>query len=50
MNCAMMAPAQRDGEFVACLPPERTGLHVAKMMRVGRLAAADETRLLSDIA
>jgi hypothetical protein len=35
-----MGPAERHGEFIARLAAERTRLQVAKMMRIGWLAAA----------
>ena len=47
---AVMRAAERDGEFIACLAAERARLQVAKMMRIGLFAAADETRLLGNIA
>jgi hypothetical protein len=46
----VMRAAERDGEFVARFAAERPRLQVAKMMRIGLFAAADETRLLGDIA
>src|SRR5262249_6735354 len=49
MNRAVMGAAQRYGEFVAGLAAERRRLHVSKVMRVRWVAAADETRLLSDV-
>src|SRR6516225_4595945 len=50
MDRAVMRAAERDGEFVARFAAERPWLQVAKMMRVGLFAAADETRLLGNIA
>src|SRR6266511_6466449 len=50
MDRAVMRAAERDGEFVARLAAERPRLQVAKMMRIGLFAAADETRLLGNIA
>jgi len=50
MNRTVMHAAERDGEFVAHLAAERPRLQVAKMMRIGLLAATDETRLLGNIA
>ena len=50
MDRAMMRAAERDGEFIAGLAAERPRLQVAKMMRIGLFAAADETRLLGNIA
>src|SRR5256886_16707916 len=49
MDCAVMRAAKRDGEFVARFAAERPRLQVAKMMRIGLFAAADETRLLGNI-
>src|SRR6266567_4578636 len=49
MDRAVMRAAERDGEFVARFAAERPRLQVAKMMRIGLFAAADETRLLGDI-
>ena len=49
MDGAVMRAAERDGEFVARFAPERPRLQVAKMMRIGLFAAADETRLLGNI-
>ena len=49
MDGAMMRATERDGEFVARSAAERPRLQVAKMMRIGLFAAADETRLLGDI-
>ena len=50
MDRAMMRAAERDGEFIAGLAAERPRLQVAKMMRIGLFAAADEARLLGNIA
>ena len=44
MDRAVMRAAERDGEFIADLAAERPRLQVAKMMRIGLFAAADETR------
>ena len=49
MDGTVMRAAKRDGEFVAGFAAERPRLQVAKMMRIGLFAAADEARLLSDI-
>jgi hypothetical protein len=49
MDGAVMRAAERDGEFVAGFAAERPWLQIAKMMRIGLFAAADETRLLGDI-
>ena len=45
-----MDAAERDRELVARLAAERARLHVAQVMRVGRLAAADQAGLLGDVA
>ena len=50
MDRAMMRAAERDGEFIAGLAAERPRLQVAEMMRIGLFAAADEARLLGNIA
>src|SRR6266487_1565401 len=49
MDGAVMRAAERNGEFVARFAAERPRLQVAKMMRIGLFATADETRLLGDI-
>jgi hypothetical protein len=49
MDRAVMRAAERDGELVARFAAECPRLQVAKMMRIGLFAAADETRLLGDI-
>src|SRR5215475_5106241 len=49
MDGAVMRAAERDGEFIARFAAERPRLQVAKMMRIGLFASADETRLLGDI-
>jgi len=49
MDGAVVGAAERDDEFVARFAAERPWLQVAKMMRIGLFAAADETRLLGDI-
>ena len=41
----MMDTAQRHGEFIAGPAAERARLQVAKVMRIGWLATADERRL-----
>jgi hypothetical protein len=43
----MMDATERDPKFVAGLATERPWLHEPQVMRVGGLAAADETRLLA---
>ena len=50
MDRAMMRAAERNGELVAHFAAERPRLQVAKMMWIGLFAAADETRLLGNIA
>ena len=50
MDGAVMRAAERDGEFIADFAAERPRLQVAKMMRVGLFAAADEACLLGHIA
>ena len=50
MDRAVMRAAERDGELIAHFAAERPRLQVAKMMRIGLFAAADETRLLGNIA
>jgi hypothetical protein len=42
----MMAPAQRDNEFVAHLASERTMLREPKVMRIRWLAPTNDTGLL----
>jgi hypothetical protein len=46
MNRAVMRTAERDGKLIAHFAAERPRLQVAKMMRVGLLAAANETSLV----
>src|SRR6516165_9645061 len=48
MNRAVMRAAEGHGEFVARFAAERPRLQVAKMMRIGLFAAADQARLLGD--
>src|SRR5262249_30150394 len=50
MDRAVMDTAEGHGEFVAGPAAERARLKVAKMMRVGWPATADEARLFGDIA
>src|SRR5262245_47767625 len=50
MDRPVMRAAERDGEFVARFAAERPWLQVTKMMRIGLLAAADETCLLGNAA
>jgi hypothetical protein len=46
----MVPSAERDSELVTYLATERAGLRESKMVGVRGRAAADETRLLGDIA
>ena len=46
----MMDSAQRSNEFVAHFSAERSRLHEAKMVGIGRLSPTHETRLLGDEA
>ena len=50
MDLAMMAPAQRHREFVADLAAKRPALREAQVMRIRRLAAANQTRLLGHVS
>ena len=50
MDRPVMRAAERDSEFIAGLAAERPRLQVAEMMRIGLFAAADEARLLANIA
>ena len=50
MDRAVMRATERNGEFIAGFAAERPRLQVAKMMWIGLFAAADETRLLANIA
>ena len=50
MGRPVMRAAERDGKFVAGFAAKCPRLQVAKMMRIGLLAAADETRLLGNVA
>src|SRR5215472_9458910 len=50
MHRPMMPAAKRDYELIADLAAERARLREPKMVRVRGLAAADEARLLGDIA
>src|SRR6266851_8446173 len=50
MYCTMMAATEWDRELIADLAAERTWLGKTEVMGVRGLAAADETRLLGDIA
>ena len=46
MQLAMVQSADRHGELIADLATEGSGLGEAKVMRLGRQAAADQARLL----
>src|SRR5262245_3156820 len=46
MNCPVVNATERHREFVARLPPECAGLHEPQVMRIRRLARAEQTRLL----
>ena len=48
VELAMMAAAERDGEFVTDFAAERSGLRKAEVVSIGRLPAADETGLDRD--
>jgi len=45
MQLTVMAPAEGNGELIAHLETNGSGLRKAQVMRVRRLAAADETGL-----
>src|SRR3974390_2067840 len=48
MQLAVMTSAERNGEFIAHLQPDGSGLGEAQVMRVRRLPATDEAGLRSD--
>src|SRR5262245_24416609 len=50
MRRTMMPAAEGDRELIADLAAERTGLRKSEVVGVRGLAAAEETRLLGDIA
>src|SRR5262245_40261279 len=50
MHRTMMPAAERDRELIADLAAEGTGLREPEMMGVRGLAAAQQTRLLGDVA
>src|SRR5215475_3716705 len=50
MHCAVMPATEWDRELIADLAAERTGLGKSEVVGVRGLAAADEARLLGDIA
>ena len=45
MQLAMMAAAERYGEFITDFEAYRSGLHKTQMMGIGGLPSADGTRL-----
>src|SRR5260370_25372096 len=47
MEGPVMDATERHREFVARLPPECPGLHKPQVMRIRRLARAEQTRLLA---
>ena len=49
VELAMMPATQRDGKLVADLAPKCTSLGKAQVMGIAGPAAADKTRLLSDM-
>ena len=50
MDLAVMAPAEWHREFVAHLAAERAALGKAEVMRIRRLTAANQARLLGDVS
>ena len=48
VNLAMMSTAERDGEFVADLAPERAMLGKANVVCIGGLPSADQAGLRRD--
>src|SRR6516164_4090054 len=50
MHRAVMSATEGNGELIADLAAERTGLGETEVVRVRGLAAAQQTRLLGDIA
>jgi hypothetical protein len=50
MHRAMMPATERDRELIADLAAERTGLGESEVVGVRGLAAAQQTRLLGDVA
>ena len=50
MHRTVVRTAEWHGKFVAHFAAKRPRLHITKMMRIALLAAADQTRLLGDIA
>src|SRR5262249_48845454 len=46
MGRAVMRATERDRKFIACLAAERARLHTSDVMRIRRLAAAQQARLL----
>src|SRR5262245_34125548 len=50
MHRTMMPSTERHNEFIADLATERARLGESEVVRIGRLATAQQTRLLRDIA
>src|SRR5262245_4462308 len=50
MHRAVMPPTERDCELIADLAPKRARLGASEVVGIRGLAAAEETRLLGDIA
>ena len=50
MHLPMVSSTQRDGKLIADLAPECAALRKAKMVRIHRPAAANQTRLLGHIS
>ena len=48
MQLPVVAPAKRDGEFIAHFCAQRSGLREAQVMRIRGLPATDQTRLRGD--
>jgi hypothetical protein len=48
MHRTMMPATKRDRELIADLAAERARLSKSEVVRIGRLAAAHQTRLLGD--
>ena len=48
MDFAMMTPAQRNGEFIAHLTPQRAALHEAEVVSIRWSPTADQTFMCGD--
>jgi hypothetical protein len=48
MDFAVMTPAQRHGELIAHLTPQRAALHEAEVVSVRWSPTADQTRMCGD--